>query len=185
MIEAKVLDKHLLVEGFRNIKIDDIGKVFDIIRSNSGRCQVQVLDADFIAGFEHIYFAVLNALKSFRSGLNISRSMAIEILLFASCQDQIKRAIEILGIKPSTRNAALVIVAESREEAISAFNSISRGLGWEADQGVIELTNEKIKSIIKAFGISDQEIETSMRRSLEDAVKNTLIERAALLITQR
>lgn len=185
MIETKILDKYLLVEGFRNVKVDNVNEIFNIVKDNSGRCHVQILDADFVAGFEHIYFAALNALKSFRLGLNISRNIAIEILLFASGQDQIKRAIEVLGIKPSTRNAVLVIVAEDRREAVLAFNAISKSLGWTADQSVIELTDEKMESIISAFGISSLEIEASMRGSLRDAVKNVLIERAALLVAQR
>jgi len=49
---------------------------------------------------------------------------------------------------------------------------------------VIELTEEKIPNIIKIFNISETELEASMRESLKEAVKNVLIERAALLITQ-
>lgn len=185
MIEAEVMGKYLIVEGFRDVKIDDIDKVLKIIKVNSGNCQVQILDADYIAGFEHIFFSVLNALKAFEAGYNISRSVPIEILLFASGQDQIKRAIEILGVKETTRNIALVIIAEKRGEALFALNSIVSALGWNVDQKVIEITSEKIQRIINAFKISPQELEASMRGSLEDAIKNVVIERAALLVTLR
>lgn len=185
MMETNVLDKYLIVEGFKNIKIDDENLLFSLIKSGSGRCHVQVLDAALIAGFEHIYFAVLNALKSFKAGLNISRSPAVEVLLFASGQNQIKRAIEILGVKPSSSSAALIIIANDRAGAIATFNYISNLLGGERDQSVIELTDEKIPGIIEAFNISRLEIEAFMRASLKDAVKSILIERAALLVTQR
>ncbi len=185
MIETNVLDKYLIVEGFKNIKIDDKDLLFSLIKSGSGRCYVQVLDAALIAGFEHIYFAVLNALKSFKTGLNVSRSPAVEVLLFASGQNQIKRAIEILGVKPSSSSVALIIIADDRAEAIATFNYVSNMLGGDRDQSVIELTDEKIPGIIEAFNISSLEIEASMRASLKDAVKSILIERAALLVTQR
>lgn len=185
MIETKVLDRYLIVEGFRNVKISDVNNVLNMIRANSGSSHIQILDADYIAGFEHIFFAVLNALKAFYSGYNISKSVPIEILLYASGQDQIKRAIEILGVKEGTCNVVLVMVAERRDEALLALNSIMNALRWEADQSVIELTDEKIQPIISAFKISPLEIEASMRGSLKDAVKNVLIERAALLVTQR
>lgn len=185
MIEAEVLGKHVVVEGFKDVKIDNIDKILNVIRVNSGNCHTQILDADYVAGFEHIFFAVLNALKAFKAGYNISRSLPMEVLLFASGQDQIKRAIEILGVKEITRNVALVIIAERREEALSALSSIINALGWKVDQGVIELTEEKIQPIVNAFMISQPELEASMRGSLKDAIKNVLIERAALLVTQR
>jgi len=185
VIEAEVLGKCLIVEGFRGVKIDIIDRVINIIRANSGGCYVQILDADYIAGFEHIFFAVLNALKTFKAGYNISRSIPMEILLFASGQDQIKRAIEVLGVKETTRNVVLVIVARKRNEALSALGSIVKALGWEADQGVIEVSNEKVQRIIGAFKISPAELEASTRGSPEEAIKNVLIERAALLVAQR
>jgi len=184
MIEAEVLGKHLVVEGFKNIEVKDVNSLLNLIKKCSGKAHVQVMDATLIAGFEHIFFAVLNALKSFESGLNISKSLAIEILLFASGQDQIKKAIEFLGIKQSSSTAALVIVADEREEAIAVLEKISEFLKGERNHEVIELTEEKIPNIIETFNISEAEIEASMRESLKEAVKNVLIERAALLITQ-
>jgi tRNA threonylcarbamoyladenosine modification (KEOPS) complex Cgi121 subunit len=184
MIEAEVLGNYLIVEGFKDVKIKSVEEFLGLIRAKSGRCQVQVLDAAFIAGFEHIYFAVLNALKSFRLGLNISKSLAVEILLYASGQDQIRRAIEILGVKQSSRNIALVIVANNRDEAIFTLKEISEIIDGEADQRVIDLTEEKIQGIINSFGISNLELDASMRGTLKDALKHILIERSALLITQ-
>lgn len=185
MIESEVLGKHLIVEGFRNVKINNVDEFFNLIRSKSGSSQVQILNAELVAGFDHIYFSVLNALKSFKSGLNISKNLTIEILLFASGQDQIKRAIEILGVKSSSSSIALLIVANSSDEAISTFDAISSVINGEVDQSVINLNDEKISNILNAFGISNFELEASMRGSLKDALKNVLIERAALLITKR
>ncbi|MEM2673970.1 MAG: KEOPS complex subunit Cgi121 [Candidatus Bathyarchaeia archaeon] len=184
MIETEVLGKYLIVEGFRNVKSRDVKELLNLVKAESGDCQVQVLDATLVAGFEHIYFAVLNALKSFKSGLNISKSLAIEILLFASGQDQIKRAIEIFGIKPSSRNIVLVIIGDNRDEAISTLKRLSRIINGDVDQSVIELTDEKIPVIVSSLNISSLELEASMRGSLKDALKNVLIERAALLATR-
>lgn len=185
MIETEVLDKYLVVEGFRNVKINDINEILNTIRANSKDSHVQILDADYVAGFEHLFFAVLNAVKSFKAGYNISRSLPIEILLFASGQDQIRKAIDLLGIKETTQNIVLLIVAENRDKAILTLNSIKNALGWKVDQGVIEMTDEKIQRIIGTFKISPLELEASMRGSLKDAIRNVLIERAAILVTQR
>ena len=185
MIDAEILGKYLVVEGFKNVKIRDVDEFLNLVRSKAGSCHIQVLDASLVAGFEHLYFAVLNALKSFESGLNISKSLAVEILLFASGQDQIRRAIEILGVKPSSSDIALIIVADSRDKAISVLNNVSDVLDGEKDQSVIELTDEKLSTIMRKFNISEAELEASMRGSLKDALKSILIERAALLVVQR
>lgn len=186
MIEVEILGKYLIVEGFKNVKINsNVDEFLNRVRAKAGSCNVQVLDASLVAGFEHLYFAVLNALKSFESGLNISKNLAVEVLLFASGQDQIRIAIEKLGVKPSSSNLALVIIADNRDEAICALNNISDVLGGEKDQSIIELTDEKISNIIREFGISEAELEASMRGSLKDALKSVIIERAALLVVQR
>jgi len=185
LIEAEVLGKYLVVEGLRKVEIIDVERTLNSIRARAGGCQSQVLDANMLAGFEHIYFAVLNALKSFRSGLNISKSLAIEMMTFASGQDQIREAIEILGVKPGLQNIAVAVIADRRDEALIALNNILDLLGGERDDGVIELTEEKIPAIVEKFNISNSELEASMRGSLKDALKNVIIERMALLITQR
>ncbi|MBS7606735.1 MAG: KEOPS complex subunit Cgi121 [Candidatus Bathyarchaeia archaeon] len=185
MIKVEVLDKYIIVEGFRNVKISDVESFLNLIKAKAGGTYVQVLDANMVAGFEHIYFAVLNALKSFRANLNMSKNLAIEVMLFASGQDQIKNAIEILGVKPGLQNIVVIIIAESKDDAESALGGILSVLSGERDEGVIELTEEKIPSLIKAFNISRLELEAFMRGSLRDALKNAIIERMALLITQR
>lgn len=185
MMEVEVLGKYLIVEVFKNIKVENVDSLLNLVKKCSGNAHVQVMDAALIAGFEHIFFAVLNALKSFESGLNLSKNLAIEILLFASGQDQIKKAIEILGIKQSSSAIALVVVADERREAAAIVDKISEFLKGERNHEAIELTDDKIPYIIKAFNLSNNEIEASMRGSLKEAVKNILIERAALLITQR
>lgn len=185
MIKAEVLNKHLAVEGLRGIKIDNVDNFISLIRAKAGDCQFQVLNANMIAGFEHIYFAVLNALKSFRSRLNISKSLAVETMIFASGQDQIKEAIKILGVKPGLQDIAVMVIADKQDDAISTLSNILDSLGGERDKSVIELTDEKIPAIMSAFNISNSELEASMRGSIKDALKSAIIERMALLVTQR
>jgi hypothetical protein len=54
------------------------------------------------------------------------------------------------------------------------------------DDTVLELSEEKKRIIQKAFGISDLELKTVMKKDgLEEALTNLVIERMALLATQR
>ncbi len=73
---------------------------------------IQFFDAELIATQEHLYFAVLNALQAFKNKTNLSKSPAMETMLYASAQRQIQKAIECCGIKPQTKNMAVAIIGE-------------------------------------------------------------------------
>jgi len=184
MKEAEILGWYVLIEGFRDIKIENIETFLDQVRNETQGCHVQFFDAKFIAGFDHLYFAVLNAAKAFETGRNISKNLAVEMLLYASGQHQISRAIELLGMKSSSTQIAVLVAADTRQKALEALNRISCLLKGERDGKVIELTEEKVQTIKVAFSITDLEIEATLRKSEKEALISLLIERAALLATQ-
>ena len=85
--------QYLLSLGFDNAKIVDPEKTLRQLRSASDKAQVQLLKATLVAGSEHLRFAARNALHSFRSKSPRSKSLAVEFLLYVSCQRQISKAI--------------------------------------------------------------------------------------------
>jgi len=46
--------------------------------------EVQLFDASLVTTWEHLYFAALDSLTAFRNRENISRSLAMETMLYAS-----------------------------------------------------------------------------------------------------
>ncbi len=185
--EIKEHSKHLAVAGFKNVRIKDVkGFLEDVKRASKEVC-VQFFDARLIAGWEHLFFAALNALKAFESGVNASNSLAIEVLLFASAQRQIKRAVELLGIKPETSAAAVLVMTETPQEVTEILNTVSGLVLGERDDSVLELTKEKIEAIKSFFEISDLELQAKLEE--EDLEKGALtdlvIEHMALLVTQK
>jgi len=185
MIIRKIMGWHVIFMGFKNIKISDLNSFLDEIKDAASDCQVQVFDADRIAGFEHLYFSVLNALNSIESGNRISESPAMEIMLYASGQHQIRKAIDMLGIKPDSSRIIVVVLAKSRGEGIQAATRISESIEGERDDEVIELTDEKFESLKSIFGVSDEEIEAAFRGSEKKALTSILIERSALLAARK
>jgi len=179
--------KHLAVAGFKNLRIKDVkGFLGTVQGAGKGAC-VQFFDAGLIAGWEHLFFAALNALKAFENGVNVSNSLAIEILLFASAERQIKRAVKLLGVKPETSAAAVLVVAETPKEVTEILKAVSGLVPGERDDSVLELTKEKIEAIKGFFKISDLELQAKLeeegleKRTLTDLV----IEHMALLVTQK
>ena len=70
----------------------------DIIEKYPG---IQVVDSTLLFGLEHIGLAVEKAEQAFESGCNTSDNIFVEVLLWASGQRQIKRALEMYGLNGS------------------------------------------------------------------------------------
>jgi len=179
--------KYAAITGFRNVQIKDTEEFLKKIRKKKGsNVETQFFDAKYVATWQHLYFAVLNALTAFKNKGNISKSLAMETMLYASTQRQILKAMELLGIKSETSEIAVLIIGENSETVKSALSMISASVNVQHDDTVLELSEEKKRIIQKAFGISDLELKTVMKKDgLEEALTNLVIERMALLATQR
>jgi KEOPS complex subunit Cgi121 len=148
--------------------------------------QIQIFDAEGIATWQHLYFAVLNALVAFRNCANISRSLAMEVMLYASAQRQIRKATEMLGIKLTSTKTAIVVVGPKADDLEPAVLMISSQTGAKRDEEVLELTNEKMKHIQRIFEITSEELGAVMReRDVKKALVDLVIEQMALLGTGR
>ncbi|SNQ61586.1 KEOPS complex subunit Cgi121 [Candidatus Methanoperedens nitratireducens] len=156
-----------ILEG--TIFIDNVESFLDKIKkiSKEKNITIQVLDADKLAGKEHIKFAVEKAMNSFKTGTNIANDLAKEIMLYASGTRQISKAIR-LGIHKGENNIALVAVGE--EADLSAFNEIK-------PKPVLEYNESKKEAVMEVFNITDEEIEAVGKEKIPELV----LERVALV----
>jgi tRNA threonylcarbamoyladenosine modification (KEOPS) complex Cgi121 subunit len=179
--------KYIAITGFRNMKIKDTEEFLKKVRKKKGsNVETQFFDAKYVATWQHLYFAVLNALTAFKNKGNISKGLAMETMLYASTQRQIRKAMELLGIKSETSEIALLIIGENSETVKSALSMISASINVQHDDTVLELSEEKRAIVQRTFGISDLELKTVMRKDgLEEALTDLVIERMALLVTLR
>jgi KEOPS complex subunit Cgi121 len=177
-------NKYIEITGFRNIKIENTPAFLSVLHKLLPEdIEIQFSDANFVASWEHLYFAIVNALMAFKNKRNISKSLTVETVLYASAQRQIKKAIEIIGVKPITRNVAMIIISENTNSIKAALSAVVQHLGMQPDETVLELSKTKIQLLRHAFNISDTELETATRDS-DAALVNLVIERVALLSTQ-
>jgi len=184
MIEKEIMGWHVVFAGFKNVNISDTNILLSKIRKEASNCQVQIFDAEMIAGLDHLYFSVVNALKAVDSGNKISDSLAMEILLYASGQHQIDKAIRMLGVKPGSSQIVVIILSKTKEKSMRAMLKISKVIGGEQNDEVIDITDEKFQKLKSAFEVSDAELEATLRKSEKEALTSILIERSALLVTQ-
>jgi len=181
------LKKFVAIAGFKDAKITDLEQFFEKVRNTlAPHVEFQLFDARLIATFDHLFFAFLNALTAFKNGENISKSLAMEIMLFASGQRQIRKAMKLIGIKDGTQEIVVLVVGENAEKVNLALACIGNFANAKRDDSVLDLTEDKIEAIRRAFKISNGEIEAVIRDGdFKEAVKKLVIERVALLSTRR
>ncbi len=179
-------DRYVAIAGFRNVKVRDVNDFFDIIRKKLEDANVQFFDSKLIAGWKHLYFAALNALNAFKNKTNISNSLAVETLLYASAQRQINKAVELLGIKTKTSQVAVLVIAKTKQKIVTILETVSKLMSNERDDSVFELTNEKVYGVKRLFDISDLELEAKLEKKgfEKEALIDLVIEHGALLATQ-
>jgi tRNA threonylcarbamoyladenosine modification (KEOPS) complex Cgi121 subunit len=108
----------------------------------------------------------------------------METMLYASAQRQIQKAINRAGIKPQTQNMALIIVGDDPKQIETTLKAVTKSVGSEPDEKVLDLTKNKEARIKEAFEITDQELRVLENANQEKAITNLVIERVALLSTQ-
>ncbi len=155
-----------ILEG--RVYIENVEEFLQKLKRNSieKNLIMQALDADKIAGEEHIRFAVKKAMKSFESGTGIATDPAKEILLYAAGTRQIIRAVK-LGIHKGENNIVLVAVGEA---GMPEFDEIS-------PSSVLAYSPSKKEALMNAFGITDMELEAAGEEKLPELV----LERVALV----
>ena len=182
----KEYNNYVEITGYKNVEFGKAEEFLKTTRKKSkSSSDLQFFDADLIATEEHLYFATLNALQAFQSKTNISKSLAMETMLYASAQRQIQKAIQRSGIKPQTTNIAVIIIGEDPTQLKKTVESLSNCLKAEPDEKVFDLSKTKQQKIIDAFQISKEAISAVVEHEdHEAALVNLVIEQIALLSTK-
>ncbi|MDO5860410.1 KEOPS complex subunit Cgi121 [Methanobrevibacter sp.] len=120
-------------------QIDEIKKDGEII---------QLLNADSIAGRNHIAHGVNQAFLAFERGENLAKDISVEIALRCSAQRQISKAFKILGLKEGEMNLCAVLIncSDYARELSSIFT---------VDGSVLTPNNDELMNI---YGIGEDEV---------------------------
>src|SRR5262249_40327514 len=162
-------------------------KLLQELRKFYPNTEIQLLRADRVAGPEHIIFAASAAIDAYRQHRERSHTLAVELLLYASCQRQISKAIQFLGLSSHTRNAVLVALT-GEESPLDLRKGVDEIVKARPDDSVIEISSEgKASKLMKAYDISRKSIDASrLPGESEDSVlKRLIIERSALLAVEK
>ncbi len=176
--------KTYAISCLTKVKVADVDTLLKSVRTRLEDVEVQLFDADRIAGRRHLEFAVLNALSALSYGYNISRSLPVEIMLYTSVQRQIQRAIELVGVRPETQNIALILIGTTPKSLHEAQRTLQEATRGTIDEGTLELRSEdKLRKLMATYNVTRRELETEKIRAAADAelLTNLILERMALL----
>jgi KEOPS complex subunit Cgi121 len=183
MITANELNERIAIMGFKNVKIENINNFLEDFKKIT-KTPIQFFNAKNVAGKDHLYFAALNALIGFKKGINISNHLAVELLIYASAQRQISKAINMIGITQDSSEIAVLIMGKNNNEKENCKKLVIEMIPGEQDDDVINLTTKKVNRIKRLYKISNLEFESQLKKpGLENkAITDLIIERMALLV---
>jgi tRNA threonylcarbamoyladenosine modification (KEOPS) complex Cgi121 subunit len=183
----EINDHYLLSSAFTNASIPDPERTLKVLRAINNQTEVQLLKADLVAGPEHLQFAARNALHSFKGKRPRSKSLAMELLLYISCQRQIVRAIKFLGVDSEDSRVALVALSESKEALEELARQSGVILGGRQNDDLIEIRSEqRAARLQRSYEVTSKEMEAARFEGETDSsvLKRLIVERSALLDIQ-
>ena len=157
-------------------KIQDINSFLKKIITLSSRYDmvIQVVNADFVYGKDHLFSAVEHTIRSFKNRMNSLNSLSLEMLLYASGERQIQKAIEKIGIKKGNQKIAFIFITEDDRKILDAeVEHVLSSLNLKRDDKVLEGGVDTLKR----FGITEDELSTIPESKYGDL----LLEKVALV----
>jgi len=135
---------------------------------------IQAMNADVIFGEKHLISAAKHAMRAFKQKTNSTNSLAMETMLYASGERQIKLAIEKMGVQKNKSNIALVLISEAKEQVSQKnVDEIIDSLNLKINDKVLEGDINTLKK----FGITDEEIKTVTKAKYDQLI----LEKVALV----
>jgi len=185
MLLIREIDNYYLLSlGFAKASIADPEHTLRQLRSINKQAEVQLVKADLIAGPEHLQFAARNAIYSFNGKRRRSKSLAMELLLYVSCQRQIAKAIRLLGVDSKDSRIALVALSDSKDATQELDRRARLIVDGEEDDNLIEIgSKQKMAQLQRSYGVTGREMEAARFEGETDPsiLKRLIVERSALL----
>ena len=158
--------------GFKGF-VEDVPSILDIVNSLRDNCcdgcLIQLLDADGVAGYDHVLHGVRQAVLSFERGNNLANDLGVEILVRIAGTRQISEAFNILGLHPGEMNLCIVLI-NCPDYFKDQLNNI-----FTKDDTVLEPDTEKL---LKKYEISQKQLNTMN-------ITDILIDKTTKLITDQ
>lgn len=181
----KVTDSvfNIAIAGTRGVEVLDVDAKLDDVRQLTMNVAFQLFDADKVAGWRHLFHAAVNAIHAVQNDSAISKSVEVETLLYASCQDQISKAFTMMGLNQQVKNVGILVISEDLSEAERLAMEIAQHLG-SPDDKTLEITAKKFDKLKNLFEVSNEAL-TTVDSDPYEALTSLIVEKGALLPLHR
>jgi KEOPS complex subunit Cgi121 len=132
-----------------------IGRLLRLAEANDS--EILVVRSDLVFGSDHVRSALYHARKAFESGRNVSASLAMETLLYASGERQLNSAIRKMSVPEDAREFVVAVISGAVPVSASDSTELS---------GKVECRREDLLR----FGIGEAEILTVPGRDPNELV---------------
>ena len=105
----------------------------------------------------------------------------METLLYAACENQINKAIRLIGVSQKTEAVAVAVLSKGDGNELAEVIASSLG---PVDDSVLNVTPEKYESIKELYGITETAIET-VGSDRNEALTSLIAEKGSLLSLRR
>lgn len=145
-----------------------LGELTEFAQQN--QLVIQAFDAQAIYGKTHLLSALNHARRAMDRKTNTTNTLAMEILLYASGERQLKLAIPKVGVKQGKGTTALVILDTGRKKATVAFHKLIDALLQQFSLKRDDIVLEGNIHTLKIFGISADELQTVTKAKYGDLI---------------
>jgi len=154
-------------------KISNIDKFLEKINSfcEKKSIVIQVFNAEMIFADKHIISAYEHAKRAFEQKTNTTNTLAMEILLYASGERQLKLAIPKIGVKKGQADIAIIFIGDKITDKL--IDELMQELSIKRDDKVLEGDINTLKK----FGLKESEIKTVSK----DKYGGLILEKIALV----
>jgi len=155
-----------------------------VVTLSSDETTIQLLNGLLISDEIHLLSAAENAINAQHGNYMLSRSLDVEIIVFASAQRQIGKAIEALGVYDGLGEVAAVVLGSDAKSVENTIQKLAEKIGQEIIPA-FPPTMERLRRIKKQFEISNTEISAiSDSESIESqmaALSRCVVSRVSLV----
>ena len=145
---------------------------------------VQLMNGELIADETHLLSAVQNALNAQNGEYMLSRSLDVEIIVYASAQRQIGRALDELGVYDDLEHIAAVTIGTDKKTVEQTLRNLTQKIGTEFSNP-FEASKERFDRIREHFKIEEKEVNTFTESSdvleRQKALSSCVVSRVSLV----
>ncbi len=138
-----------------NLKQEELLNLAKSMSSDS--LTVQLMNGLLIVDEAHLLSAAQNAVNAQNGKYMLSRTLDVEIIVYASAQRQIGRALDELGVYDRLEHVAVVVIGNDRKSVEQSLKKITTKVGKEFSNP-FEGSKERFDRLKAHFDIDEKEI---------------------------